>query len=186
MTLTKAMISNASWRVQLGLVVAGSALIAVAAQVQVPMYPVPMTLQTLAILTIALSYGSRLGFATLVAYLAEGAAGLPVFAGGASTMALVGPTAGFLFGFAAMAWLVGYMVERGMGGSAVRMFLAAAVGTLLLYVPGLAWLWAATPLTLATTVKVGALPFLAGDLVKAAIAALIVSGGWEMVKRRQR
>ena len=107
MTLSKALVPSNSLVSKALLVLGGSALIAVAAQVQVPMIPVPMTLQTLAVLLVGLSLGARMGAATLIAYLAEGAAGLPVFAGGANGVALAGPTAGFLFGFVGMAWIAG-------------------------------------------------------------------------------
>ncbi|MGB8623125.1 MAG: biotin transporter BioY [Paracoccaceae bacterium] len=167
------------------MVLGGSFFVALAAQISVPMFPVPMTLQTLAILIVGLSFGSRLGAVTLAAYLAEGAMGLPVFSGGASTVALVGPTAGFLFGFVAMAWLAGLAAERGIARGVVTTALAAIAISALLYIPGLAWLTAATPLDLAGAAKVGALPFLLGDVVKAVIAALVVTGAWSALKARR-
>ena len=99
MTLSKALLPSASILSKAFLVLGGTALIAAASQVQVPMIPVPMTLQTLAVLLVGLTLGARMGAATLIAYLAEGAAGLPVFAGGANGAAMFGPTAGFLFGY---------------------------------------------------------------------------------------
>lgn len=185
------------------LVVAGSALIAVAAQISVPMYPVPMTLQTLAILIVGLSLGSRLGALALLAYLAEGAVGLPVFAEAKSTLALIGPSAGFLVGFVGMAFIAGLAADYG-----IRKFLPMAglalVAAALLYIPGVAW-----PLLLAKIsgvtqmlagfgvdpAKWGAdttamiwqyyiAPFLIGDTVKAVLAALIVAGGWSVLGRR--
>ena len=104
MTLSQAVIGTGSTARKVMMVLAGSAFIAVAAQISVPMLPVPMTLQTLAILMVGFAYGSRLGAVTLLAYLAEGAMGLPVFANGMNGLAFAGPTAGFLLGFVAMAW----------------------------------------------------------------------------------
>ena len=113
-TLTQAAIGHEGLVRKAGLILGGSLFIALAAQVSVPFFPVPLTLQTLAILIVGLTFGSRLGAATLIAYLAEGAMGLPVFANGMNGAALVGPTAGFLYGFVGMAWLAGLAVERGL------------------------------------------------------------------------
>ncbi|SES16210.1 biotin transport system substrate-specific component [Tranquillimonas rosea] len=166
------------------MVVAGSALIAISAQVSVPMFPVPMSLQTLAISMIGLTFGARLAAVTLLAYLAQGAAGLPVFAGGHSAPALIGPTAGFLYGFVAMAWLTGFLAERGMARGFGRLFIAAFIPATLLFVPGVAWLWAATPLDFGGAMNAGAIPFLLGDVVKSTLAALAVAGGWSLLGRR--
>ena len=92
---------------RIGLIIAGTAILALAAKVQVPFWPVPMTLQTLAVLIVGLTFGARMGAVTLLAYLAEGASGLPVFAGGMNGVAFAGPTAGFLVGFVLMAWVAG-------------------------------------------------------------------------------
>lgn len=185
------------------LVLAGSAFIAVAAQISVPMVPVPMTLQTLAILMVGLTMGSRLGALTVLVYLAEGAMGLPVFAEGKSTLALIGPSAGFLVGFVGMAFIAGlaadYGIKKVLPMAALALLAAAA-----LYIPGVAW-----PLLIAKIAGVtqflagfgmdpakwgadtGAMiwqyymsPFLIGDAVKAVLAALIVAGGWSVLGRR--
>lgn len=162
----------------------GSVLVAMSAQISVPMFPVPMTLQTLAIMLIGLTYGARLAGATLVAYLAQGAMGFPVFAGGAAGIApLMGPTGGFLFGFVAMAFVMGWLVERGFDRG-FGLFGAALIATALLFVPGLAWLTAITPLDLQGAFMAGAAPFLLGELVKVAVAALIVSGAFKALKDR--
>ncbi len=172
------------WR-KAAMVVFGSALVGMSAQISVPMYPVPMTLQTLAISLVGLTYGARLAAATLVAYLAQGAIGFPVFAGGAAgAVHLIGPTGGFLFGFVAMAWLTGLLVERGLDRGFVRLFFAAFIPALLLFVPGVAWLWAVTPLDLQSAVMGGAAPFQLGGIVKSAIAALIVTGAFKALKDR--
>ncbi len=164
---------------KVAMVLFGSALVGLSAQISVPMYPVPMTLQTMMISLIGLTYGSRLGAATMVAYLAQGIMGFPVFAGGAAGLAYaMGPTGGFLFGFVALAWLTGYMVERGLSHGFWRLFAAAYIPALLLFVPGVLWLNAVTPLDLQGAIMAGAVPFQLGGLVKSAVAALIVTGAW--------
>ncbi len=177
--------TTTNWR-NLALILVGSAIIAIAAQVSVPMFPVPMTLQTLAISVIGLTYGARLAGLTLLAYLAEGALGLPVFAnGGAGLLKLMGPTSGFLWGFVGMAFLTGWMSENGFSRSVVRLSIAALVPAALLYIPGVLGLWALTPLELPSAVNAGAVPFLVGDIVKSALAALVVGGGLAAVNSRK-
>lgn len=193
MTLSQAVIGTGSTARKAMLVLAGSAFIAVAAQISVPMLPVPMTLQTLAILMVGFAYGARLGALTLLAYLAEGAMGLPVFANGMNGLAFAGPTAGFLLGFVAMAWAAGFAAERGLARGVVGTALSALLISAALYIPGLAWPalvagglgleagWVAQDAGFYMTWFV--LPFLLGDAVKAVIAALLVAGGWKALSR---
>ena len=109
------------------LVVFGSLLLAVSAQFKIPLYPVPVTGQTLVVLLIGMTYGPRLGGITMAAYLFEGALGLPVFAGGAAGAAvLMGPTGGYLFGFLLAGVSMGYLAERGMGRTVVSTISAMA------------------------------------------------------------
>lgn len=184
MTFSQALISQQSLGTKLLMVLAGSALVGLSAQISVPMVPVPMSLQTLAISIIGLTYGSRLAAITLLAYLAEGAAGLPVFAGGGAGVAhLMGPTGGFLWGFVAMAWLTGWMVERGFDRGVLRLFLAAFIPATLLFVPGVIGLKLVLGMSWTKAMMVGAVPFLIGDVVKSALAALTVWGGWKALKR---
>ena len=184
--LSKALIGSDSRFKKLAMVVLGSLAIAIAAQISVPMFPVPMTLQTLAITVIGLRFGARMAAATVLVYLGQGAMGLPVFASGGFGLAwLMGPTSGFLWGFVGMAFLTGWLVENGMGRGWLRLFIAAVVPAALLYVPGVAVLAIVVPsLDLSGAFAAGALPFLIGDLVKSGIAALIVVGGWKLLKRR--
>lgn len=185
-TLSQALLPNSSLLTRIGMVLAGSLLVGLAAQVEVPMLPVPMTLQTLAISLVGLTYGSRLAGLTLLAYVVEGAMGLPVYSGGGAGIAhLMGPTGGYLAGFIAMAWLTGFMVENGFGRGLGRLFVAALVPGMLLFVPGVAWLWYVTPLDLNGAIAAGMTPFLLGGVVKAALAALIGAGGWQMLARRK-
>ncbi|MDC1183759.1 biotin transporter BioY [Gammaproteobacteria bacterium] len=166
------------------IVISGSIFIALSAQVIVPFEPVPVTLQTLAVLIIGLSFGSKLGLATVFTYLLEGAVGLPVFAYGASTLALIGPTAGFLFGFLLMVYVAGLARDfkiTNFFATAFFMLLASA----LLYIPGVLW-----PLLIAdffgiqagwSNLSVGKImsnfitPFILIDMIKSLVAALLLS-----------
>lgn len=157
------------------LVLAGSALMAISAQIAVPAAPiwgVPITLQTLAIPVLVALLGRRLGTAAVVAYLAEGALGLPVFqgfAGGAIKFA--GPTGGYLIGFPLAAWLVGTFYERGLDGDYARRFVAVFLGTAVVFVTGAGWLAFGLHLGLGKAVALGVLPFLIGDVAKCLVAA---------------
>jgi biotin transport system substrate-specific component len=170
------------------LAVAGSMFVAAAAQVTVPMWPVPMTLQTLAVLLVGGAYGARLGAATLGLYALEGAIGLPFFAGGKSGVAdakldyfLPAGSMGYVVGFILAAWLVGKLIEAGWGSSFLKSVLATLAGAVVLYVPGLIWLgiWAAKTQGLDASAAAqaalgwGLYPFIPGDIVKAVIAGLV-------------
>ncbi len=183
-TLAHAALGNLTLLKQTALVLAGTLFIAIAAQISVPMIPVPMTLQTLAILTVGFALGARLATITLLTYLAEGAMGLPVFAnGGAGLAYMFGPTGGFLVGFVGMAWLAGWAADRGLARRALPAIAIALVASAFIYVPGLAWP-AATLGTEWSSLWAGWMaPFLAGDAVKAVIAALAVSGGMAALRR---
>lgn len=162
----------------------GSLLIAALAQVSVPFYPVPMTLQTLAVLAVGAGLGARLGAASVLLYLAEGAVGLPVFHNGTSgPVVLLGPTGGYLLGFVLAAALVGWFAERGADHKPARMFAAALLGGAILYVPGLAWLAAFTGAE--TALAVGLVPFLLGDLIKITVVALGFPAVRRLIDRRQ-
>lgn len=182
--LTQAAIGHETLLRKAGLVLGGSLFIALAAQVSVG-WPVPMTLQTLAILIVGLTFGSRLGAVTLLAYLAEGAAGLPVFAHGMNGAALTGPTAGFLFGFVGMAWLAGLAAEKGLARGVVSTALVGIAVSALLYIPGLAWPAAMLGKTLPELWSGWMAPFLIGDAVKAVIAAMVIWGGWKALSARK-
>ena len=171
------------------LALAGSLLVAASSQIQVPLWPVPITGQTFAVLVIGMAYGWRLGAATLALYLCEGAAGLPVFAGFSGGPAvLAGPTAGYLFGFVLAAGLVGFLAERGWDRSVVTTALAMVAGNLVIYLAGVSWLamflagtGAGEPW--ATALGAGLVPFLVGDAVKLVLAAAALPVAWRLVKR---
>lgn len=186
MTLTQAALAPRSLTSQALLVLTGSVFLGLISQVEVPMFPVPMSLQTLGVTLIGLTFGARLGALAVLAYLAQGAAGLPVFSGGdAGAHHLVGPTAGYLWGFVAMAWLTGWLVERGLDRGLPKLFAAAVIPAMAIYLPGVAWLHLGIGLDLSAAVSAGMVPFLPGDLVKSAIAALAVAGGWAALGRRR-
>ena len=162
---------------------AGSALITLCAQVSVPFYPVPVTMQTFAVILIGLTYGWRLGGITVALYLVEGAIGLPVFAGGKGGMiVLMGPTAGYLYGFFLAAVACGWFAERGFDRSYFRLIVPLILGNVLLYTSGLIWLgnfigWDKPILDL------GLYPFIPGDLLKIAMAAFLLPTAWKYVDR---
>lgn len=170
-----------AWK--LVLVLAGSALIALAAQVRIPLpfSPVPITGQTFAVLLVAAALG-RLGVGSVVAYLAEGAIGLPVFAGGgAGVTTIVGPTGGYLIGFALAAALVGSAAERGWDRHLVTALAAMFIGEVAIYVCGLAWLARFVPSE--QLLGAGLIPFIPGDLLKMVLAALALPSAWRLVRR---
>lgn len=158
------------------LAIAGSALIAVCARIQVPMWPVPLTMQTFAVLLIGFAYGSRLGAATVALYLLEGAVGLPVLATGAGLAYFAGPTAGYLFGFVAAAAFVGWLADRGWGRSAGPVFVGMLAGSAVIYLFGVGWLAAFVGVEKA--LALGAVPFVPGDALKAVLAAAVLPVAW--------
>jgi len=177
-------------------VLAGSAVIAISAKVSVPFYPVPMTLQTLAVMAIAATYGSRLAVATVLAYVAEGALGLPVFANTPPAVAgpayLLGPTGGFLLGFVAIAFIVGWAADRGLDRSTAKLAGALLAGEVVMMALGFAWLaWFATLSSGATGLGIdkafaaGVAPFILGDLLKLALVALAVPAIWSLFGRNR-
>lgn len=166
------------------MVLAGTALIALAARASVG-WPVPMTLQGLAILVVGFTYGARLGTVTLLTYLAQGAAGLPVFAGGGAGLAyMMGPTGGFLLGFVAMAFIAGLAADRGIAKYFVGTLAAGVVASAFIYLPGLAWPAAMMGKSWDVLWTHWMSPFLMGDVIKAAIAALVVTGAWTILGKR--
>ncbi|WP_298629239.1 biotin transporter BioY [uncultured Thermus sp.] len=191
--LVKILWPNRSLARDLTLILAGSLLVALAARISIPLpfTPVPITGQTLAILLVGAALGSRLGFLALLAYVAEGAMRLPVFAGGTGGLAkILGPTGGFLLAFPLAAGLVGLLVERfGLDRSFLGTLLAMLAGNALLYLVGLPWLaaWLMGAGKFAGTgalLAMGLFPFIPGDLVKAVLAALLLPSAWKLLGKR--
>ena len=154
------------------LVIGGSMFIALSAQASLltPFSPVPVTGQTLAVLLVGMLFGSRLGVATLLAYMTEGLLGLPVFSGAsAGLILLAGPTGGYLVGFVAAVWIVGSLADRGWGISPTKAAAAMALGSIAIYAAGAAWL--SLFVGPAAALSLGVAPFLVGDALKIALGA---------------
>jgi biotin transport system substrate-specific component len=157
------------------LIALGTALLTLSAKVNLPLPYVPMTLQTLVVLMIGAAYGWRLGSATIVAYLAEGAIGFPVFAGPVGGLApLVGPTAGYLYGFVAAAFVTGWLSERGWDRSVPLLFVAMGLGHIIILAAGFGWLAFGIKLGVEKAWLVGVAPFIAASLIKNALGAALV------------
>jgi biotin transport system substrate-specific component len=166
------------------LVLAGTVLLTLSAKISLmlPLSPVPVTLQTLAVLLIGALLGSRRGSLTVLAYLAEGAAGLPVFAKGSAGMAyLAGPTGGYLAGFAVAAFVTGYLAEKGWDRSFGKTVLAMLLGSGIILGFGVSWLSAFVGIRQA--VLVGLMPFVVGDVVKTIAAGILLPSGWKILDR---
>ncbi|MCF3972152.1 biotin transporter BioY [Paracoccus salsus] len=168
----------------IGLTLAAAALITLSAKTQVPFWPVPMTLQTMAVLLIATVLGPRVGAAAMLTYLAAGMAGMPVFAGsperGIGLAYLAGPTGGFLVGMLLAMIVTGWLAQgRDMPGRVLAMLAGLAA----IYLPGLAWLSGFVPGD--KLLAAGFAPFILGDLFKIAIAALLIEGGLRLRAARR-
>ncbi len=178
---------NAAMR-NIVLAVAGSLALWVTAKIQIPFYPVPLTMQTWVVLMIGMAFGYRLGIATVLLYLAEGAVGLPVFAGtpekGIGLAYMFGPTGGFLLGFVLAAAITGYLAERGWDRSMPSTALAMLIGNVAIYVPGLLWLGAIVGWD-KPVLQWGFTPFFLGDVAKLVLAALLMPAVWKLVQKRK-
>jgi biotin transport system substrate-specific component len=176
------------------MVAGGVALLTLSAKIKVPFYPVPMTLQTLAVAVIAAAFGARRAVGVVLAYLAAGAAGLPVFTNtppsAAGLLYMVGPTGGYLLGFVAAAALIGWLSERGWDRSFVTLFVAMVLGDAILLGLGVSWLaWGGSLLSVAPmlglgkALAVGLYPFVLAALLKEALGAAIIRGASAALSR---
>lgn len=185
-TLTSAMLAPLDWVRGLALVVAFSLLTALSAQVAIPLpwTPVPITGQTFAVLLTGALLGSRLGALAMLAYLIEGASGLPVFAAGGSGLQrlLFSPTSGYLLSYPAAAFVVGLLAERGWDKRFVTAAAAMAIGSVVILLGG--WAWLARFINPAAAWAAGVAPFLIGDVIKIALAAAVLPSGWALLKRK--
>ncbi len=168
------------------LVVAGIAILAVAAKIKVPMWPVPMTMGTFAVLSLGAAYGARLGLVTILGYMIVGMLGFDVFAGSSAEAYglsyMMGGTGGYLVGYVLATVALGMLARLGWDRSAPKMAGAMLLGNVLIYVPGLLWLgllygWDKPILDWGLT------PFLLGDALKLALAALVLPAAWKLVGR---
>lgn len=176
----------------LATVVLGTLLITICAKISVPVWPVPVTLQSLAIVTLAAAFGLRIGVATVALYLLEGAVGAPVFARGGGLDYLAGPTGGFLIGFLFLAAIVGFAADRGASGKPLALFGAMLAGNVILYALGFAWLmtmsgqagWIDQSNVVASAFAQAVQPFIVWDILKMALATLTVTGLWNLFSKR--
>ena len=151
-----------------------AALMAVGAYIAIPIGPVPIVLQNLFVMLAGLLLGGRWGFISVGVYLLAGAVGLPVFAGGTGGLGkFVGPTGGYLIGFAVAAYIIGSISEKSRESVIVDVF-AMIAGTIVIYLFGVSWLKVVTGMTLTKAMTVGMLPFLPGDCLKIAAAVPII------------
>lgn len=166
------------------LVLVGIAALAIFAKIKVPMYPVPITMGTFALLTIGAAYGPRLGMATIIGYMLVGALGFDVFAGSSAEASgliyMMGGTGGYLVGYILATLALGMAARAGWDRSVGKMALAMLIGNALIYIPGLIWLgqlygWDQPILAWGLT------PFLIGDALKLALAAVLVPGLWKLI-----
>ena len=166
------------------LVIAGTLVLTLSAKTKVVLGPVDLSLQTLAVLLVAACFGLRLGLATVLLYLAEGAMGLPVFQStpekGIGLAYMMGPTGGYLIGFAVMAAIVGYAADHGWDRKILKLFGAMLVAEAALMAMGFGWLAALIGVEKAWTF--GVMPFVVPDLIKVALAACLVPAGWTALR----
>lgn len=182
-TLTAVLWPDRSLPFNIMLVLAGSWLIALTAQLTIPLWPVPVTGQTFGVLLVAALLGSRLGPASVITYLAQGALGLPFFAGGAAGVGvLVGATGGYLTGFVAAAFVVGLLAERGWDRQSGKCVLMMLLGTAVIYLFGVSWL--ARFIGLEAALSNGLVPFIPGDVIKAVLAAIMLPLGWKLLRKK--
>jgi biotin transport system substrate-specific component len=167
------------------LIIGGSLLIGLCANVKVwlPFSPVPVTGQTFAVLMLGALLGSRRGCLAVLAYILEGAAGLPVFAAGVGSAALLGPTGGYLFGFIPAVYITGRLAEKGWDRRVGTVVLAMIFGNLAIYTFGLFWLCCMIGFNTAVLTLV-LYPFIIGDSIKIILAAILLPAGWKLLGYR--
>ncbi|MES0195310.1 biotin transporter BioY [Mesorhizobium sp. M0011] len=170
---------------QLFLAIAGTLVLTLSAKTKVMLGPVDISMQTLAVLLIAAAFGMRLGVATLLLYMAEGAMGFPVFQStpekGLGIAYMLGSTGGYLAGFVVMAAIVGWAADRGWDHHPIKLFNAMLVAEVVMMAMGFAWL--ALLIGPEKSWQFGVVPFIVGDLIKVALAASLVPAVWTLLKR---
>jgi len=168
-----------------GLVIVFSLFIAAAAQFAIHIGPIPITGQTFAVLLTGALLGSRLGAAAVIAYLIEGAIGLPFFAGGAAGIVrFLGPTGGYLVAFPAAAFVTGAFAEHGWDKNYPQAVVAMAIGSVIVFLGGWAWYSVLTSTPPLAAFQIAVLPYLVGDVIKIALAAAVLPTGWALLKRK--
>jgi biotin transport system substrate-specific component len=184
-TLIGAALAPLDWTRSVGLVIVFSLFIAAAAQFAIHIGPIPITGQTFAVLLTGALLGSRLGAAAVIAYLIEGAIGLPFFAGGAAGIVrFFGPTGGYLVAFPAAAFVTGAFAEHGWDKNYPQAVAAMAIGSALVFLGGWAWFTILTSTPPVAAFQIAVLPYLPGDVIKIALAAAVLPTGWALLKRK--
>lgn len=184
-TLMSAALAPLDWPRSVGLVIVFSLFIAAAAQFAIHIGPIPITGQTFAVLLTGALLGSRLGAAAVIAYLIEGAIGLPFFAGGAAGIVrFFGPTGGYLVAFPAAAFVTGAFAEQGWDKNYLQAVAAMAVGSAIVFLGGWAWYSVLTSTPPIAAFQIAVLPYLPGDAIKIALAAAVLPTGWALLKRK--
>ncbi|WP_127819683.1 biotin transporter BioY [Microbacterium sp. CPCC 204701] len=173
-----------------GLVIAGAAVVALLAQVEIPLWPVPITGQTLGVIIVGAALGAWRGAAALTTYLLAGLAGLPVYAGFTGTVAAMGkPSFGFIVGFVFAAFVAGWFAERAWDRRPVLAFVGFAAASVVPFLFGIPYMALILNVVMGldysfwALLEVGLLPFIVGGIVKAALAAAIVPGAWTLVRK---
>ena len=176
---------NARLARNVALALVGSLLLALSAKVQIPFWPVPLTMQTFVVLALGMAYGWKLGGATMLVYLVEGALGLPVFAGtpekGIGIAYMMGPTGGYLVGFVLSAMFCGWLAERGWDRSIWRTAVAMTLGHVLILACG--WAWLSTIIGAEKAYAAGVAVFYAATVLKTALAMAVLPSTWKLIGR---
>ena len=154
------------------LILFGTLLLAISSKVQVPFWPVPMTMQTFIVFIIGMAYGWKLAFSTLIFYLLEGALGLPVFAKGGGLLYLSGPTAGYLYGMAVAAGIIGFFAERGYNKSYIKSFISLMIGTVVIFIFGVGYL--GSLIGYEKALAGGLYPFIPSEFFKIGLAVVLI------------
>lgn len=185
-TLMGAALAPLDWTRSVGLVIVFSLFIAAAAQFAIHIGPIPITGQTFAVLLTGALLGSRLGAAAVIAYLIEGAIGLPFFAPGGAPgiLRFFGPTGGYLVAFPAAAFVTGAFAEHGWDKNYPQAVAAMAIGSVIIFLGGWAWYSVVMNTAPVAAFQIAVLPYLAGDVIKIALAAAVLPTGWALLKRK--
>ncbi|NJC12960.1 biotin transport system substrate-specific component [Micromonospora profundi] len=186
MTLAPTLVRRSGLVAEATLVLTGVLLLAVSAQVVIPLWftPVPLTGQTFAVLLVGGAFGALRGLLTFTLYLAVGVAGAPVFSeAGSGWHGLLGPTGGYLVGMLLAVGIVGATAERGWDRKVRSSALVMLAGSAVIYAFGLTWLGLYLNTSVAETLALGAAPFIVGDLIKVALAAVALPTAWSMVNK---
>ena len=159
----------------------GTFLLAISSKVQLPFWPVPMTMQTFVIFLIGMTYGVRLSFVTVALYLFEGAAGLPVFASGGGIAYLIGPTAGYLYGMLFASVAISYLANLGFSKTYFKATLSLVAGSIIIFSIGIIYL--GSIIGYEKAIAAGLFPFIPSELFKIALAVSLIPTIHKIIKK---